>query len=199
MMSVPKNRYVCFFSLAVIGLIVDLLTKWWAFTSLGYEYRSSETWLTPLWGENVFVFMTSFNHGALWGLGQGYSWLFASLSIVAVVGVIYWLFVRGAAHSWWLTISLGLIMAGALGNLYDRLGLHGLTDENGVVQHAVRDFLYIKIINWPIFNFADMYLVTGAAMLLIQSFREEDAVACPADQDAATTTDSPAAPLARSA
>ena len=61
-------------------------------------------------------------------------------------------------------------MAGTLGNLFDRLGLHGLLSEEGQVEYAVRDFMYIKIINWPIFNFADTYLVTGAIMLLIQSF-----------------------------
>lgn len=170
MKSVPLNRYICFFGIAAGGLAWDLYSKWAVFKSLGYPRGQSDPILPGLWGKDVFCLLTSFNEGALWGVGQGYGAVFACLSVVAVVGVLYWLFVRGEARSWWLTIALALIMAGTLGNLYDRLGLHGLVNENGAVVYAVRDFMYIEIINWPIFNFADTYLVTGAIMLLIQSF-----------------------------
>ena len=179
MKSVPNSRYICFFALAGTALACDLYTKWWAFHALGYEHRSSGWLMTWLWGEGVFEISTTFNHGALWGIGQGYSWLFAALSIAAAAGVLYWLFMRGEARSWWLTISLALIMAGTLGNLYDRLGLHGLVNENGALEYAVRDFVHFRIflhfttIDWAVFNFADMYLVTGAIMLLIQSFRHQ--------------------------
>ena len=178
MKLVPKSRYIAFLAVAVLGLGSDLYTKWWAFESLGYEHRESDP-LQWLWGADNFVLMTSFNHGALWGMGQGLGWLFASLSIVAALGVLYWLFVKGAAQSWWLTIALALIMSGTLGNLFDRLGLHGLVNGDGEVVYAVRDFLYIRVINWPIFNLADSYLVTGAIMLLIQSFLLEDDEAGP--------------------
>ena len=126
------------------------------------------------WGKDVFRLMTSFNHGALWGMGQGYSPVFALLSIVAAVAVVVWLFFARGAQSLWLTISLSFVMAGTLGNLYDRLGMHGLRHElTGEIQYAVRDFLYFEIINWPIFNFADTFLVTGAIMLVIQSFQAD--------------------------
>ncbi|MFO1019507.1 MAG: signal peptidase II [Planctomycetales bacterium] len=74
----------------------------------------------------------------------------------------------------WLTISLGFVMAGTLGNLFDCLGLHGLTDDRGAVICCVRDFIYFRIINWPIFNFADSFLVTGAIMLVLQAFWQEN-------------------------
>jgi len=54
---------------------------------------------------------------------------------------------------------LGLILAGTLGNLYDR-----------VVFNGVRDFLYFHLIEWPVFNIADCCLVCGAFLLLAQAF-----------------------------
>lgn len=172
--QVPLNRYCVFFALSIVLLWWDLYSKWLVFKTLGFEQRQSESWFVWLWGENVFRLMTSFNHGALWGMGQGYSSVFAALSIVAAIAVLYWLFVARGAFSWWLTISLAFVMAGTLGNLYDRLGLHGLRDEQtGQIEYAVRDFLFFEVIHWPIFNFADTFLVTGAIMLFIQSFRAD--------------------------
>jgi signal peptidase II len=173
MKPVPANRYLVFALVTGLGLGWDLYSKWLVFATLGYELRQSDYWLTWLWGDHVFCLMTSLNGGALWGMGQGYSSVFAWLSVLAIIGVLYWLFVKGAAHSWWLTVALAFIMAGTLGNLYDRMGLHGLLNSDGTLAYKVRDFMYIECIRWPIFNFADTFLVTGAIMLLIQSFRAE--------------------------
>ena len=76
-------------------------------------------------------------------------------------------------------------MAGILGNLYDRMGLHGLTWVAGVRGHeagervyAVRDWLHFKIdaigFDWPIFNLADSFLVCGAILLVWHAIRHRD-------------------------
>jgi signal peptidase II len=177
MTTVPRNRYVWFGLLAVVGLAIDLGSKEWVFGNLGYPGKYSN-WVHELFGGWMTVrFLTSINEGALWGMGQGYTWLFALLSIVAIAGVSVWLFVYRAARSLWLTIALGLIMAGTLGNLYDRLGLHGCVRGDGSAIYGVRDFLAFTFgtYNYPIFNGADCFLVTGAIMLAIQSFRTEEA------------------------
>lgn len=193
MNHVPLSRYAVFFLLAAGGLAADLFSKSWVFDVFGGADRQGPPWLAWLWGDHVFRLQTGLNHGALFGMGQGYSWLFAGLSVVAAVGFLYWLFVHGAAKSWWLTVALGLVTAGALGNLYDRLGLHGLVDpRTGELQYAVRDFLYFELIDWPIFNLADTFLVIGATMLAIQSLRAEQpqpkaaTAAAPAQVPAAT-------------
>ena len=188
MTAVPASRYWCFGILAAGGLASDLLSKWWVFSQLGAPHRDSDwTYATDfLWGRFEFRLSTVFNKGALFGIGQGFSWLFALLSVLAVAGILYWLFVRSQARSWWLTITLGLIVAGALGNLYDRLHLHGWTNAQGKPQYGVRDFLNCTIpgiefasplrprlrpeYHWPVFNLADVYLVTGAIMLTLYSF-----------------------------
>lgn len=188
MTAVPSSRYWCFGLLAAGGLGSDLLSKWWVFAELGAPHRDSDwSYATDfLWGRFEFRLSTVFNKGALFGIGQGFSWLFALLSVVAVAGILYWLFVRGQARSWWLTITLGLILAGALGNLYDRLHLHGWTDDRGNPEYGVRDFLNCTIpgvefagslrprlrpeYHWPVFNLADVYLVAGAVLLTLYSF-----------------------------
>ena len=178
MTPVPRNRYVWFFLLAIVGLAIDLGSKSSVFAELSYPGGRSD-WNQGFFGDWVNVrFVTSINEGALWGMGQGYTWLFALLSIVAVAGVSVWLFVYRAATSLWLTIALGLIMAGTLGNLYDRLGLHGCVRLDGSHIYGVRDFLAFTFgtYHYPIFNGADCFLVTGAIMLAIQSFRAEHAV-----------------------
>lgn len=192
----PANRYWCFGLLATTALTWDLLSKWWTFKELGYPFRQSDwNWESNcLWGRFTIDLTTSFNQGALWGIGQGYSGVFAALSLVAAAFVLYWLFVRGEARSWWLTICLALIMAGTLGNLYDRLHLHGCEFADGSPAYGVRDFLHMTIpgfrwsfspfsfdlvrsYEWPIFNFADSYLVTGAIMLTLHSFKAPREVA----------------------
>lgn len=137
----------------------------------------------PIWViHEVFGFETSLNEGALFGIGQGQVLVFALLSIVAAVGIIAWLFVGRAAADRHLTIALACVMAGILGNLYDRLALHGLTWASGTARHeagdpvhAVRDWLHFKIdaigFDWPIFNLADCCLVCGAVLLAWHALR----------------------------
>jgi signal peptidase II len=173
MNHLPPNRLWTFLFVAGCGLTLDLTSKSLVFAALGYPHRQSN-W-TQHWfdGWLRFRLYTSFNEGALWGLGQGLGLGFAALSVLAAIFIVYWLFVRGEARSLWLTVSLSLIMAGTLGNLYDRLHLHGCQRADGSPQFGVRDFLDFRLgtYDYPIFNFADTFLVTGAIMLTIQSFR----------------------------
>lgn len=190
MNRVPANRYICFLLVATAGLAWDLVTKEVTFQDLGYFNVPRNNLIVPgrhqhfqpaqdvegqsrlyIDGWVTFRLFTSFNPGALWGIGQRHTWLFASLSIVAIGGVVYWLFVKQAAISWWLTVSLSLILGGTFGNLYDRIALHGYTDVNGEPIRAVRDFLLFTFGGWhfPVFNFADSFLVTGAIMLVVHS------------------------------
>ena len=117
----------------------------------------------------ILEIQTSLNPGALWGFGRTLpysSTIFAGLSIVAGLAICYWLFVRGAAASLPLTIALGLIMAGALGNCYDR-----------IVFGHVRDFVHFHVdsvgFDCAIFNFADNMLVAGAITLVLFALRPD--------------------------
>ncbi len=153
----------------------DLASKSVVFGWLGYPHRGGRVyhWLGQL---STFQLYTSFNEGALWGIGQGLTWLFAALSVVAVAVIVYCLLKTSAGLSNWLTVALCLVLSGTLGNLYDRLGLYDYVNpETGLPYRAVRDFLLFTFGNWPwpVFNFADVFLVTGTGMLVAYSFWAE--------------------------
>jgi signal peptidase II len=168
--AVPFNRYFVFFALMIGVCAADMASKTWMFDRLGLPGYDGQTWW--IW-EGVFGFQTSLNEGALFGMGQGFWPLFSALSIGAALGIVVWLFPAGAAKEWLLTVALGLVTGGILGNLYDRLGFPGLSwppgfgHTPGTPVHAVRDFIHVMIGSWPwlTFNLADSSLVSGAILL----------------------------------
>ena len=170
------SRWVCLIlPLTACCVAWDLISKAVVFRWLGFPHQQGRVfrWLGEL---STFRLYTSFNEGALWGLGQGFTWLFAALSVVAVVVIVYCLLRTSAGRSHWLTVAPCLVLSGTLGNLYDRLGLYGYTNaETGQPYRAVRDFLLFTFGNfsWPVFNFADVFLVTGTGMLVAYSFWAE--------------------------
>ena len=175
----PANRYIVFFTLAIVGCAADLVTKSWVFDRIGPPGNQGPP--IVLW-PGVFSLTTSLNEGALFGIGQGMTPVFAALSVVAAIGIVYWLFISKAAIDLWLTVALGAIAAGIFGNLYDRLGFHHLMrripGDDPQRIYAVRDWMHFKIegvIDWPVFNIADALLVCGAAMLMWHAFRYEEA------------------------
>ncbi|NIP84968.1 MAG: signal peptidase II [Planctomycetales bacterium] len=177
--EVPANRYYLFAAIALVGLLLDLLTKRWVFGIL-WPPQVGQRPVRWLWPDHVGLEVT-LNEGALFGMGQGLVWLFVALSLAAAVGVLYWLFVVGEARDLWLTWALAAITAGILGNLYDRIGLHQLTwpavyglDRAGQPAYAVRDWILLQwndAWRWPNFNIADSLLVCGAIMLLLHAWR----------------------------
>lgn len=178
------GRWVLFWAIALGGMAFDLATKTLVFAQVG-EPPSRIVSLVP----NLLELQTSYNRGALWGLGRDIRHshlIFAGLSIVAAAAICWWLFVRGAATDWRLTVALGLIMAGALGNCYDRL----------MLGH-VRDFVHFHVdpvgFDCAIFNFADNMLVIGAVFLMLLALRPEPAPASNPDGPSSADGDHPTA------
>ncbi|GAC1337308.1 MAG: signal peptidase II [Isosphaeraceae bacterium] len=160
-----------FWAIAIGGAAFDLVTKSLVFRWIGEPGHDRHLVVVP----NVLDLRTSFNAGALWGLGNDLphsSAVFAVASIIAGVFIYYYLFVLGNAGDRRQTIALALIMAGAIGNCYDRIAFG-----------HVRDFVHIHVdsigFNWAIFNFADNMLVFGAIFLMILALRPEPETSVP--------------------
>ncbi len=172
----PLRRYVVFFLIAGLGFAADVATKSWVFARVGMPGEGRIHVLG-----DVLTLETNLNEGALFGIGQGGSAWFASLSVAASLFILYWLFWMGAARDWLLTVALGCVSAGISGNLYDRLGLPGLRwhmpgDRLDEPVYAVRDWIHFQVegvIDWPLFNLADSLLVSGACLLVLHAFRQE--------------------------
>jgi signal peptidase II len=178
MRAVLPSRCLLFFAIAVAGCAADLSTKAWIFDRLGI--LNGRTWW--MWEDRI-GFQTSLNEGALFGMGQGGVPVFVALSALACIGILIWFFRGGAASSLLITIALGCITAGILGNLYDRLGMHGMKwppgcppHQAGDLVHAVRDWIRVMIFGhtWPNFNIADSLLVSGATLLIWHAWRGEE-------------------------
>ncbi|MDR1485698.1 MAG: signal peptidase II [Planctomycetaceae bacterium] len=163
-----------FLFVAFLGAAVDIVTKDWIFSFLGLpgEYRLVESggvyWLLS----GKFGFQTSLNGGGLFGMWQGQAFPLAILSCVALFGICLWVFFV-AWRNRYMVFTLGIIAAGILGNLYDRLGFHVLVWEGDRI-YAVRDWILVMIgtYQWPNFNLADTFLVCGTILILLQPFFE---------------------------
>ena len=150
------------------------------------EQRETAQGLLALLRTGSGPILPKVNHGALFGIGDQpphavfanlSTWLgldpstlangiFAAVSLLAVLAIAYWSTRPSTTSDWSLCAALGLIMAGTLGNLYDRLVFDG-----------VRDFLYFHWFEFPVFNVADSCLVCGAFLLLVQAFWSHPAAA----------------------
>lgn len=172
------SRYVLFFVPAIVGVTADLVSKWWVFDNYFDPDRAvdgfpqfAHWWIDGIWG-----IQTSTNPGALFGMGSGLSWLFAGFSVIALIGVLVWMFVFAAARDRWLAWAAGMISGGILGNLYDRIGLGYVDGWPASIRTNVRDFLLFRLEGvpffdpWPNFNIADALLVCGAILLMFHAF-----------------------------
>jgi lipoprotein signal peptidase len=179
----PERTYrVLLWTLALCGLVLDQATKYGVFAwkleaddntyalFRSPEGRGFQLVAQPLEDDRHQLVLVEgrrvphVNQGALWGIGRDHKTLanatFAVISLAAAAAIIYWSTQRTTARDRWLCAALGLILAGTLGNFYDR-----------VVFNGVRDFLHWNyLFEWPVFNIADCCLVIGAGLLLFQAF-----------------------------
>ena len=106
-----------------------------------------------------------YNQGGIFGILQGYQQFFLIVSIIVFLLLIVY-FILEKNKTLIFTSSMGLICAGAIGNILDRI-----TGKPGVV-----DFIYIgsdDVFRWPAFNVADSSIVVGATLLVIHQLIEE--------------------------
>ncbi|MCI9340719.1 MAG: signal peptidase II [Dorea sp.] len=117
--------------------------------------------------ENVFQLEYLENRGAAFGLFQDQRFFFfLSVFVISVIAVVFYLRVPLTRRFFLLRLCAVLIMAGAWGNCLDRITLN-----------YVVDFLYFKLIDFPIFNVADIYVTVAAfalAVLLCFYYKEEE-------------------------
>lgn len=145
-----------FWTVAVVGLILDQVTKYAVvqnFTDIGDSF--------PLW-KNIFHFTYVINTGAAFSFfSGGVGWL-RWLSLIVSLGLIgfAWYVPKMNKIEQW---GYGFILAGALGNGIDRF-LFGY----------VVDFLDFRFIKFPVFNVADVSINLGIIFLLLSSFQRTE-------------------------
>jgi signal peptidase II len=157
-----KGKYGWLATIVPLVLIVDFWTKSWALSELqGQASRELFGGLVPL--------TFALNRGAAFGLLDTQSfdsrWFFVPVTIIALV-LIGALYRQAEPNDRLRLVSLSFVVAGALGNLWDRVRWNrGVVDFIGPVDLVVYDF--------PIFNVADIAISCGAVLLAISFFQEE--------------------------
>lgn len=113
----------------------------------------------------------SANSGVVFGW-QLPRWLVA-VATVATMALVVFFFATSPRGAWWLQVAMAFILAGALGNLYDRMFSEiALPGGAPPIRYHVRDFINCSEIGWDyIFNVADVWLVVGVAMLMVHWWR----------------------------
>lgn len=144
-------------TVAVIGL--DQLTK---LLVVHHVKLYSSIYVLP-----VLDISLRYNKGAAFSFLEGASgwqrWFFTVLALVVAGVILIWMRRLKSGTQWLLSLSLALILAGALGNVIDRLRLGHVIDF--VVAHWHRS-------EFPAFNMADSSITVGAALLLLDALLE---------------------------
>lgn len=136
--------------LAVILFIIDQATKYIALTKL--KPLGSVTFID---GFMDFTFVE--NRGAAFGILNGRVWLLLVIAaVICIVIIAAMLKMPNTKEYKWLKWSLMLILAGAIGNVADRL-----------FRGYVVDFFEFTFIKWPVFNMADIYVVIGTIVMAV--------------------------------
>ncbi|MEM9604105.1 MAG: signal peptidase II [Pseudomonadota bacterium] len=152
-------RPALLYAVSAVIVVLDQISKVVAEANLAYGQ--------PVPVASWFNWNLAYNTGAAWSFlsdaGGWQRWFFVVVSVVVSVVLVVWIW-RAWRREPVLSISLSLILAGAIGNLIDRVRLGYVID---FVQWYYGSFV------WPTFNVADMAITGGAALMIWVSLRGE--------------------------
>ncbi|ASA23538.1 signal peptidase II [Paenibacillus donghaensis] len=144
-----------YYLLALIVFLIDQGTKYIIATRLELGEQ------IPVIGD-FFLITSHRNSGAAFGILEGQQWFFIMVTIIVVVGIV-WYLNKARATRRLLPTALGLVLGGAVGNFLDR-----------ILNGEVVDFLMFNFgsYTFPIFNVADSCIVIGVGLIILDSLRD---------------------------
>lgn len=148
------------YGLALLLVLLDQYTKALASSSLEYGQPEQVFW----WLNFTLQHNTGAAFSFLSDAGGWQRYFFSGIAFVISIALAIWLYVLPRGQ-WLLALSLGLILGGAVGNLWDRVALGYVVDF--VSAHYQNHY-------FPAFNLADSAISVGAVCLLLDSFISRD-------------------------
>lgn len=165
------------FILAFILVLADQITKLYfkgfnflGIEHLGYNYGEQNPVI-----DGILYWTYIENPGMAFGIQFGWAKIFLSLfSIFASIGLVY-LLIKIKDRNIWVRIGFSLILAGAVGNLIDRVFYGVIFGESPLFYGKVVDFIQVNIpdiafLGWthfPVFNIADSCVTVGVSFLIL--------------------------------
>src|SRR2546423_5919801 len=162
--DLPPRRGLLLIVVTLLVLTADVITKAVVVASLQGERP------VKLLGGLVYLQLVR-NPGAAFSMATGMTWVLTLIAIAVVVAIV-WIMPKLRSVGW--AIGLSLVLAGALGNLSDRI-----FRAPGPLRGHVIDFVSMLEPNgsaWPVFNVADSSIVVGGALIVLMALlgREYD-------------------------
>ena len=145
------------FIIAIISFLIDQISK--IVITNTFSLNETRTII-----KSFFSLSYIQNTGAAWGLFEGKTILLAIISLIFLYFFVKYIIELKSINKFNM-VSLGLILGGIVGNLFDR-----------IVNNYVIDFLSFRFFsyNFPVFNLADTFIVVGIILIIIETFIEGD-------------------------
>ncbi len=154
-------KRISLFLLGTLGLL--LIDQWTKLLAVTFLKNQEPFIIIP----GVFQLRYLENRGAAFGMLQGQQWFFIIMAAIVLIFVSYYYFKIPWEKKYHYLRIIGIfICSGAVGNVIDRL-----------TRNYVIDFFYFELIDFPIFNVADIYISVGTAVLaamILLYYKEED-------------------------
>lgn len=149
------KTYFLVISITFFVLLFDMLTKYILIPTLIPQVGDVAPFI-----EGFINFVHVQNKGASWGILSGQMYFLIIISVLILVGIL-WLYIKKinneiSKNNVLISITVGFLVGGCLGNLYDR-----------IVFGYVRDFINFEFIDFPVFNIADCAITVGVILFVI--------------------------------
>ena len=146
---------------AIIAVALDQLTKFFvsSYMTLGDTIPIIKDVLHITYVENK---------GAAFSMLSDKRWVFLTFSTIAIVAIVYVMIKYRRELSRLSSVSLAMVLGGAVGNMIDRIFRGGALFDGAVV-----DFIDVRLINFAVFNIADSFVCVGAALLVLSVILDE--------------------------
>lgn len=146
-----------YYLIAFIVILCDQVSKW-------IVVQKMELYESITVFENFFFITSHRNKGAAWGILQNQMLFFYIITVIVIVGIIFYMQKHVDKEARLLGVALSFILGGAIGNFIDR-----------VFRQEVVDFLDVMIFTYdfPIFNIADSFLVIGVGLIILATFLDD--------------------------
>ena len=180
------RAWVVLLSFLAIGFAADLTAKQLAFDRVASSpvvlnretIVSDSSWHPPYHDPIVVIpkvlqFRLVLNRGAVFGVGPGHRWFFIVFTVLAVVVALGVFAFRTGRRQVLIHVSLAFILAGALGNLYDRIRFGAVRDFLNMFPDVNLPFGWHwgsgspEIFPW-VYNLADVFLLCGIGLLMVR-------------------------------
>jgi signal peptidase II len=154
------RRWLLFAAVAIAVIVADQLSKLWidaSFAQAAVHPLPGQNQPTPVLGEFVRI-AKAYNTGGIFGLFGNSAPILALSSTVVIGLIVVYQWREGTRGPWLLSLALGLLLGGAIGNFIDRVRLG-----------AVVDFVDVGIGNWRwyTFNVADAAISTSLLLFIL--------------------------------